>query len=101
MSMRKLILSLIATVALLSPAKASDDVISNIRFGAAITSIFNNQCRPVNGAAFALAVQVLSGMTDDERFRLLRRARALLERSNREVFCGTFEESVSQMEGAR
>jgi len=53
------------------------------------------------GVAFALAVQVLSGMTDEERYRALRRARSLLDQSNKEIFCGMFEESVSQMEGGR
>jgi hypothetical protein len=45
MSIRKLMLSLIVVAATLSPAMADDD----LNFGAAITAVFNKNCRPVTG----------------------------------------------------
>jgi hypothetical protein len=96
--MRKLLLSFAATVALLSPAIASDDALDDMRFGAAISNVFNHACRPIRSNALSLIGMVLGGMTDQDRAQKIARAQTLFALMGKEAFCSTNEPLVRAIE---
>jgi hypothetical protein len=97
--MRKLLLSLAATVAILSPALAGDDAaLDDVRFGAAISSVFNYACRPIRRNALPLIGTVLGGMTDQDRAQKIERAQTLFALMGKEAFCSTNEPLVRAIE---
>jgi hypothetical protein len=96
--MRKLLLSFAATVALLSPALAGDDALDDVRFGAAIAAVFDDNCRPIESSALSAVAIVLGGMPELERAEMLERAQAYLAKAGRKAFCDMNEPLVRQIE---
>jgi hypothetical protein len=86
----------VGAVAPAQPTKADSD--PDLEFGAAITAVFNQSCRPVNGVATFTAIAVLGGMTKQARAAALTRAERLKAKMSPVAFCQLFEDSIQRVE---
>jgi hypothetical protein len=77
---------------------ASDDALDDVRFGAAIASVFDDNCRPIESSALSAVAIVLGGMPELERAAMLERAQAYLAKAGRKAFCDMNEPLVQGME---
>jgi hypothetical protein len=77
------------------------DALDDVRFGAAIASLFNENCRPLGPVGLAVSVMILRDMPDQERGERIARATKYMKLAGVETFCALNEPLVKGMEEAK